>query len=64
MDSKNLLLFMIIMAAVAWFGLGDKKGPAEKPANLAAPYQAHMDKAKAVQGQLQEAADQRAKRSY
>ncbi len=57
MKSKDLLIVLLLAAGGLWFGF-NKKG---KDYNFAAPHQHQLDRAKALQGQVQAEAAQRDK---
>ncbi len=59
MNAKSLMLFLAVAGVVVWFGLnGGDKEPV-KPVNPIEPYQKQIDKSKAVERQMQQAADGR-----
>ena len=60
MKSTEILIILALVGAGAWFGFSKKEGQSY---NLAAPHQHQMDKAKAVQGQLESSADRQQEQS-
>ena len=53
MKSTEILIILVLVGAAAWFGFS-KKG---ENYNFATPHQHQIDKANALQGQIQSAAD-------
>lgn len=61
MNPKSLLLFLVVAGAVVWFSMNHDKKPDNKPQLINDSQQRQIDKAKAVDKNLQDSFDQRMK---